>query len=269
MKSTYLQSTFVACVISLIPMCALADQVRVPLQPAKNLQTNTLLNKMCAALTTPCKPSTTQIYSDPDSPKSFVWLIDESKPMLAKLATDQPQPQVLIEMDFKGHVHSAPFSQPNEEPMVIDPALYLTPTGDKAVAVLISERTGYSGGGKMDTLADFIILSSARLRLKAGVNYPAIYKSVPFDSSGMSRACFTKEEYEDSKRRSCHDEYTDVLQISAQRLENKTGPWVFKRKHVFVSAETRRKDETKLIPMDIPLNESDAHRSKRLKAFLD
>ena len=269
MKSTYLQSTFVACVISLIPLCALADQVRVPLQPAKSLQTNSSLKKMCAALTTPCKPSTTQIYSDPDSPKSFVWLIDESKPMLAKLATDQPQPQVLIEMDFKGHVHSAPFSQPNEEPMVIDPALYLTPTGDKAVAVLISQRTGYSGGGKMDTLADFIILSSARLRLKAGVNYPAIYKSVPFESSGMSRACFTKEEYEDSKRRSCHDEYTDVLQISAQRLENKTGPWVFKRKHVFVSAETRRKDQTKFIPMNISLNESDAHRRKRLKAFLN
>jgi len=272
MKSTYLQSTFVACVISLIPLCALADQVRVPLQPAKSLQTNSSLKKICAALTTPCKPSTTQIYSDPDSPKSFVWLIDESKPMLAKLATDQPQAQVLIEMDFKGHIHSAPFSQPNEEPMVIDPALYLTPTGDKAVAVLISQRTGYSGGGKMDTLADFIILSSARLRLAAGVNYPAIYKSVPFESSGMSRACFTKEEYEDSqkqKRRSCHDEYTDVLQISAQRLENKTGPWVFKRKHVFVSAETRRKDQTKFITMDIPLNESDAHRSKRLKAFLN
>ena len=272
MKSTYLQSTFFACVISLIHTCTFAAQVRVPLQHAKNLQTNSSLKKMCAALNTPCKPSTTQIYRDPDSPKSYVWLIDESKPMLAKLATGQPQPLVLIEMDFKGHIHSAPFSQPNEEPMVIDPALYLTPTGDKAVAVLISQRTGYSGGGKMDTLADFIILSTSRLRLEAGVNYPAIYQSVPFESSAIIRACFTKEEYADSqkqKRRSCHDKYSDELHITAQRLENRTGPWVFKRKHVFVSAETRRKDQTKFIPMDIPLNESDAHRSKRLRAFLD
>lgn len=153
--------------------------------------------------------------------------------------------------------------------MVIDPALYLTPTGETAVAVLISQRTGYSGGGKMDTLADFIILSAERWLSVAGGKPSIIYQSVPFESSGMIRACFTEKEYADPKRRSCHDEFSDELRISTQRVDNKTGPWVFQRKHVFKSAETRRKDKTTLILMNIPLNESAAHRQERLKAFLE
>jgi hypothetical protein len=272
MKSTDLQSVFVACVISLIQVCAFADPVRVALQPAKNHQGNSSLKKLCVALSTPCQLSTTQAYQDPDRPEAYLWLIDESKPMLAKLALDQTQLQVLIELDFKNRVHSAPFSRPNEEPMVIDPALYLTPTGEKAVALLISERTGYSGGGKMDTLADFIVISSQTVGSDAGDNPSAIYQSVPFESSGIIRACFTKNEYADTqkkKRRSCHDEFTDELLVSAKRAGNKTQPWVFKRKHVFLSAETRRKDKTELIVMDIPLNESATHRHKRVRAFLE
>lgn len=112
MKFTHLKSTFVICAISFIHACAFAAQVRVPLQPVKNLQAKLPLKKMCAALSTPCKLSTTQIYRDPESPKAYVWLTDESKLMEAKLAVDQPQPQVHIEMDFKGYVHSALFWNP-------------------------------------------------------------------------------------------------------------------------------------------------------------
>lgn len=269
MKSTDLHSMFAVCFISLIQVCAFAGPIRVALQPSHNQQGNSSLKKLCAALSTPCQLSTTQAYQDPDRPQTYVWLIDESKPMLAKLALGLTPPKVLMEWDFKHRVHSAPFSRPNEEPMVIDPALYRTPTGEKAVALLISERTGYSGGGKMDTLADFIVVSSPSA--DAGDKPPAIYQSVPFESSGIIRACFTKSEYADAqkqKRRSCHDEFSDELRISAKRAGNTTGPWVFKRKHVYLSAETRRKDKTEWIVMDIPLNESASHREKRLRVFL-
>lgn len=84
------------------------------------------------------------------------------------------------------------------------PALYPLSQTKQAVALVSTWSTGYSGGGREEAYADFLML-------KADGEYQTAFSNVPFSSREMIRACFSEQDY--AKKSHCHDESWRILTL--------------------------------------------------------
>ena len=92
----------------------------------------------------------------------------------------------------------------NREEISVFPALYPINKTEQAVALVSKWSTAYSGGGRVEEYADFLILNS-------NGSHQLAFKDIPFSSSEMIRACFSEEDY--AKNSHCHDESWSILNL--------------------------------------------------------
>lgn len=86
----------------------------------------------------------------------------------------------------------------------IYPALYPLNKEKQAIALVTKWSEIYSGGGREEEYADFVMLNSDG-------SYQIAFKHILFSSKEMIKACFTEEEY--AKNAHCHDESWSILNI--------------------------------------------------------
>lgn len=107
----------------------------------------------------------------------------------------------------------------------IFPALYPLSKTQNAIAIVTHWVASYSGGGRTENFANFIMINDDGSSMTA-------LADVPFYQSQMIRACFSEEDY--NKNAHCHDESWSILNITMQdngaefyswQLINKTYEW--------------------------------------------
>lgn len=105
------------------------------------------------------------------------------------------------------------------EKKYIYPALY--PLGDKiiAVALVSTWSTSYSGGGREEEYADFMMINDDG-------SYRPAFENVLFSSKDRVSACFSEDDY--ARNSHCHDENWSVLHLNiTDRGVGKFYSWKF------------------------------------------
>lgn len=108
------------------------------------------------------------------------------------------------DFDDYGKNQTSPDDELTMEDISIYPALYPLSKTRQAVALVSKWSTAYSGGGREETYADFLMLNEDG-------TWDAAFKNIPFSSSEMIRACFSEEDY--AKNSHCHDESWSTLTL--------------------------------------------------------
>ena len=175
----------------------------------------------CARLSTPCHAQTTSAWVGDALPLGRLFLIDRARPMLMAVRDGQ----IVQHWDFGAFAHSRSASKAEPgEPLEIYPALYPAGDGHYAVAIVHHRREGYSGGGALFSLADFVPLAAPPKTADAKAA-PPLYASVPFSCSKMVRACFSERESQTSRH--CHDETEGYLTIQFPARNTPKQDWTF------------------------------------------
>lgn len=122
--------------------------------------------------------------------------------------------------DFSRESNNAgnPDSGLNRDEVYIYPALYPLNRSTQAVAIVTKWSTAYSGGGRQEEYADFMLIN------RDG-SYQIAFKNVPFSSSEIIRACFTEADY--AKESHCHDESWHTLRLEFIDEGNMFYTWKF------------------------------------------
>lgn len=87
----------------------------------------------------------------------------------------------------------------------IFPKLFALNETDFALGIVQTWTEGYSGGGMEEEVVDF-------LKLKPKGQYEQVFQNIPLSMYRMIRACFSEQQYIESKGK-CHDDYSLDLQI--------------------------------------------------------
>ncbi len=98
----------------------------------------------------------------------------------------------------------------------IFPAFYPLNREKQAIAIVKQYGTGYSGGGKGEDIADFLMLEP-RGQFKIALSNVAFY------SYEMIRACFSEKDYKTSPH--CHDESGSTLSIGFKNVGKPYYQW--------------------------------------------
>lgn len=98
------------------------------------------------------------------------------------------------------------------------PALYPLNKTKMAVALVTRWSTSYSGGGREEEVADFVMINDDG-------SYQLAFKDIPFSSREMIRACFTAADY--AKTSHCHDENWKVLKLEITDTGKNFYAWKF------------------------------------------
>ncbi|PVZ86647.1 hypothetical protein C9426_14590 [Serratia sp. S1B] len=88
--------------------------------------------------------------------------------------------------------------------ITIYPALYPLSKDKQAVALVHRWWTSYSGGGRDEEYADFVMINPDG-------SYKVAFTNIPFSSKTMIRACYSEEDY--TKSAHCHDEDWRILSL--------------------------------------------------------
>ena len=100
----------------------------------------------------------------------------------------------------------------------IYPALYPLNKIKKAVALVSKWSVSYSGGGRQEEYANFLMIND-------NDSYQLAFKNVPFSSKEIIRACFTEDDY--AKNTHCHDESWDILNLKILDKNKEFYSWKF------------------------------------------
>lgn len=104
------------------------------------------------------------------------------------------------------------------EGVYIYPALYPLSNTKQAVALVSKWATSYSGGGREEEYANFMMINNDG-------SYEAAFKNIPFSSKEMIRACFSEDDY--AKKSHCHDENWSILNLKFIDDGKKYYSWKF------------------------------------------
>ncbi|MCG8707906.1 hypothetical protein JHU04_001104 [Brenneria sp. 4F2] len=105
-----------------------------------------------------------------------------------------------------------------KDDVYIYPALYPLNKTKQAIALVSKWSISYSGGGREEEYADFIMLNDDG-------SFQLVFKNIPFSSHEMIRACFTEDDY--AKNSHCHDESWSILNLKFMELGNEYYSWKF------------------------------------------
>lgn len=175
---------------------------------------------LCSRLTAPCDPLETRAYVERDAAAAPVYLIENTGPKIIRLNEGTTGDVGHADIwDFSGYRHS--YATPKSEPMSIYPALYPAPEGKPALALVSELHEGYSGGGAIFKVADFVVLSTAGA--SSAAKWTLLYRGVPFECGSTSRACFSDRGY--AKSPHCEDNYEGTLHLTFGNSDQ--GAWHF------------------------------------------
>ena len=176
------------------------------------------LQKICVKNQKICDADSGRLWKIKGTKESIYYVIDSS-PTLLKIEKIKNKYNILNVWNFSKYQHS--YQSLDEEGitfngMKIYPALYPLNNKDYAIALINEWFAGYSGGGKVEQFADFLLLHDDN-------SYDLAIRSIPFYSSEMIRACFSQEEYWKSPH--CHDETGSILNIQFKDIGKKYYQW--------------------------------------------
>ena len=133
--------------------------------------------------------------------------LTDSTPQLFEIEKTNQTYKIINHWDFKNYQHHSTNSSDGElgdYGTEIFPAFYPLNQQQHAIALVRHWGTGYSGGGRGEQVADFIML-------KPQGKFKVALTSIPFYSYKMIRACFSERDYKTSPH--CHDESGSTLSI--------------------------------------------------------
>ncbi len=172
---------------------------------------------ICKAVESYCKDGTT-IWKDKNSNKIFYLMPPQLQ--LIKLRKDTGAYSMLSTWDFskESKSESASDNESAKENVYIYPALYPLSKTKMAVALVSKWSTSYSGGGREEEYADFMMINDDG-------SYQLAFKNILFSSSEMIRACFTEDDY--AKKSHCHDENWSILNLKITDNSKEYYDWKF------------------------------------------
>jgi len=126
----------------------------------------------------------------------------------------------IIMWDFsKGNeIESGLDDELTKNDVYIYPALYPLNKTKMAVALVSKWSTSYSGGGRQEEYANFMMINNDG-------SYQLAFKNIPFSSREMIKACFTEDDY--AKKSHCHDESWSILNLKITDEAKEFYSWKF------------------------------------------
>lgn len=161
--------------------------------------------KICSTLKIQCGQDIS-VWKKKNSTDSKLYLTDET-PQLVELSKVDKQYKLLNSWNFKNYQHHSKNSTDDELAdfgTEVFPAFYPLNRQNYAIALVKHWGTSYSGGGRGEEIADFLMLES-------NGQFKTVLAEIPFYSYEMIRACFTEKDYKTSPH--CHDESGSTLSI--------------------------------------------------------
>lgn len=187
--------------------------------PLVKLKSESLqLKKICADLNLTCTEGA-NLWKKKAANDSKVYLID-STPQLIALVKNKNSYKVADAWNFKNYQHHNKNSEDGElgdYGVELFPAFYPLNRQKFAIAIVQYWGTGYSGGGKGEQFADFVMLEPKG-------KYQLALVDVPFYSYEMIRACFSEKDYKTSPH--CHDETGSSLSIQFKDIGKPYYQWI-------------------------------------------
>ncbi len=176
------------------------------------------LKKICTDLNLMCSEDLA-LWKKKASDDGQVYLIDAT-PQLIELVKDKNSYKVVDAWNFKNYQHHSKNSEDGElgdYGAEIFPAFYPLNRQKFAIAIVQHWGTGYSGGGKGEQFADFVMLEPKGA-------YKLALADVPFYSYETIRACFSEKDYQTSLH--CHDESGSSLSIQFKDVGKPYYQWI-------------------------------------------
>ncbi|ELZ8935149.1 hypothetical protein U1D46_004179, partial [Cronobacter dublinensis] len=135
-----------------------------------------------------------------------IFYLTNSHLQLIKLKKDGDVYSKMISWNFTKETKSedVPDDELTRTDAYIYPALYPLSKLKMAVALVSKWSTTYSGGGREEEYANFMMINDDG-------TYQQAFKNIPFSSREMIKACFTEDDY--AKQSHCHDENWSILSL--------------------------------------------------------
>jgi hypothetical protein len=196
---------------------AVADQIKAI--PWIKLKTESSQAKqICQGLKVNCGKDV-EVWKKQSGSDAHLYLTDNT-PQLIEFIKQHNQYVVLNSWSFQHYQHRSrnrSFDEDlNSDGLSVYPAFYPLNRQKLAIAVVKRWSTGYSGGGRVEEVADFVMLEPKQ-------TYKLALADVAFHSYEMIRACFAQEEYESSPH--CHDESGSTLSIQFKDIGKTYYQW--------------------------------------------
>jgi len=196
---------------------AIADQIKAIPWVKMNTETAQVTH-ICQALKISCT-NNAEVWKKKTIKDNHLYLIDKT-PQLIEFVKENNQYVMLNSWNFKHYQHHS--KSPMDEVLSSDgiriyPAFYPLNRQKFAIAVVKRWSVSYSGGGRLEEIADFVMLEPN------GV-YKLALADTPFHSYERIRACFSQEEYESST--DCHDESSSNLSIEFKNIGKTYYQWI-------------------------------------------
>ena len=158
---------------------------------------------ICKAVDDSCKEGVS-IWKEKKS--NDIFYLTTSHLQLMKLKKDSNVYSKIVSWDFSREIKNedAPDDELTKGDIYIYPALYPLSKVKVAVALVSKWSTSYSGGGREEEYANFMMINDD------GTYQPA-FKNIPFSSKEMIKACFTEDDY--AKKSHCYDESWSILNL--------------------------------------------------------
>jgi len=192
------------CILFLSQQVMSADEIKAI--PWVKVKTETeQLKIICKQLKINCS-NDLGIWKAKSSKDNRVYLIDNT-PQLFELERENNIYKIRKSWNFKDYQHHSKNLADDEladDGTEVFPAFYPLNQQKIAIALVKHYATSYSGGGKGEHIADFILLEPQG-------KFRTALADIPFYSYEMIRACFSEKEYRTSPH--CHDESGSNLSI--------------------------------------------------------
>ncbi|MEN8367062.1 hypothetical protein [Acinetobacter bereziniae] len=203
--------------VFLLSHAAVADQIKAI--PWIKLKTESSQAKqICQALKVNCGKDV-EVWKKQSGADTHLYLTDDT-PQLIEFIKENNQYVVLNSWSFQQYQHHGRNSdfdnELNNDGLSIYPAFYPLNRQKLAIAVVKRWSTTYSGGGRAEEIADFVMLEPNHA-------YKLALADVAFHSYEMIRACFYQEEYQSSPH--CHDESGSNLSIQFKDIGKEYYQW--------------------------------------------
>ncbi|MEZ2604145.1 hypothetical protein [Kluyvera intermedia] len=190
-------------IVSFSTVAGITDITTKPVALAALKKSSAQYIDICKAVDDSCKGGTS-IWKEKNSDNIFY--LTKSHLQLMKLKKDGDVYSKMVSWDFskESKNEDAPDDELIKNDVYIYPALYPLSKVKTAVALVSKWSTTYSGGGREEEYAKFMMINDD------GTYQPA-FKNIPFSSREMIKACFTEDDY--AKQSHCHDESWSILSL--------------------------------------------------------